>query len=182
MADVMPVMFDLDEVVEWICDHTPTLDDVETAFARVGRNAGPALLADLHYEGGLAPAWYAPLVPSVWNRAEWPQDHLPRDMWRELFAAAGYTVDGNRRGRPTAARTLYRGADEAHRDGWSWTDSKRQAQWFADRPIHNPPGQVWTAVVEPDRLLAHLTGKGGRRGESEWIVDTDGLRITPTTD
>jgi hypothetical protein len=117
------------------------------------------------------------MVPAVWSGAEHPLGYLDREAWSDLFWLAGYTYNGRRRARPRLPRRLYRGADEAHRDGWSWTDDRAVAKWFADRPMHHTPGRVWTAVVEPARLLARITTE--RPGEAEWVVDTDGLAIDP---
>jgi hypothetical protein len=41
-------------------------------------------------------------------------------------------------------------------------------------------GRVWTATVEPGRLLARITEH--RPGESEYVVDTDGLEIAALRD
>jgi hypothetical protein len=117
------------------------------------------------------------MVPAVWSGAEHPLGYLDREAWSDLFWLAGYTYNGRRRARPRLPRRLYRGADEAHRDGWSWTDDRAVAKWFADRSMHHTPGRVWTAVVEPARLLARITTE--RPGEAEWVVDTDGLAIDP---
>ena len=89
--------------------------------------------------------------------AEHPLASLYRAVWRDLFERAGYTHNARRRARPRLPRQLYRGADARPRDGWSWTDDRRAAEWFARRSMHSRPGVVWTAMVEPVRLLARLT-------------------------
>lgn len=174
--DALPFTTDPDELVQRLASSDPTLDDVETALSRAGRDHGPYLLWRLHEFGLLYPSDAASLVPDVWSAVEHPLDALTRDEWAELFHVAGYTYNGQRRARPRLPRVLYRGADAAHRDGWSWTDDRRLAHWFADR---RPGGRVWTATVEPGRLLARITTV--RAGESEYVVTTDGLTITSTT-
>ncbi|SDY27370.1 hypothetical protein SAMN05661080_02908 [Modestobacter sp. DSM 44400] len=176
--DVEHVITDAGELIDYLLDDQPdySCDELMTLLGRVGRNAGPAVVVSLYYEGLLDRHHAVVVVPDVWSGVEFPLVALERSDWRALFAFAGYTHNGRRRGRPRLPRTLYRGADEAHRDGWSWTDDRAQADWFTDRSIHREPGRVWRATVEPWRLLARIT-EG--RGESEYVVDTDGLTITP---
>lgn len=159
-------------------DGYPTLEQVEDALSWAGRNRGPAIVWELHDAGLLHPRDAQRLVPQVWQMVEFPMVALDRDDWADLFAfCGGYLHNGVRRGRPRLARTLYRGAHPEHRDGWSWTDDRALAQWFADDRLRRPGGQLWTATVEPARLLARITNV--RDGESEYVVNTDGLDITP---
>ena len=60
----------------------------------------------------------------------------------------------------------------------AWTDDRATAEWFARAGIRGrEASQVWTADVAPDRLLAWIH-EGGRR-ESEYVINTRGLRVVP---
>lgn len=180
MTGRLPVITDSAELVHWMAENEPDdgwqVDDLETACSRVGRNAGPALLIDLHREGVLTRALYVAMVGHVWSMAEWPLRQLEGHEWLELFHVAGYTRamedgPGRRWPRPRKPRTLYRGADEANRLGWSWTDNLETARWFANREVWKSPGQVWTLTVDPRWLLARID----TRKESEYVIDGGGL-------
>jgi hypothetical protein len=172
------LILDAEELVEYLLTEAPDydLDDLQMMLIRVGRNYGPYVVNELYCNGDLHPRQAQVVVPDVWSMVEHPLHALDRDEWRQLFNLAGYTHNGKRRAKPRKPRLLYRGADEEHRDGWSWTDDRDKAQWFADRIIHAEPGQVWQATVEPARLLARITDG---REESEYVVDTSGLAISP---
>ena len=175
----VPYVFTVEEMLTHFIDEGvyPTADDVETAGCRLGRNYYPALLCDLWGEGLLEPAVAAVVVPSAWSAVEWPNRAMTKDVWSLLFALAGYTVDGVPAERPEATMRLWRGALPGHRSGWSWTDDQQLAQWFAARIHNGGQGRVWTAEVEPERLLARLGEVVGRPGESEYVVDARGLTI-----
>lgn len=173
----IPVVFTVPEMVEYFMAQVwvPTADEIETAGARLGRNAYPVLVADLHAEGLLLPDVAAVVVPAAWSLVEFPNRTLSADLWRALFDLAGYTVEGVPASRPSEPLQLWRGALHEWRAGWSWTDDRDLAQWFADRPHNAGRGQVWTADVEPARLLARISEQ--RAGESEYVVDARGLEI-----
>lgn len=174
----IPILLDPDDLLDYLLGDPDPYDHEEllTALGRVGRDHGPYVVAVLHTWGELLPRHAGVVVPDVWSGVEHPLAALDRGAWRKLFDYAGYTFNGRRRARPRLSRVLFRGADEAHRDGWSWTDDRDLAQWFADRDMHKAPGRVWQATVDPSRLLARITSV--REGESEYVVDTDGLAIT----
>lgn len=70
---------------------------------------------------------------------------------------------------------LFRGCDPAARFGMSWTSDVEMARRFAVGDMRGrAAGQVYTATVEPQYLLAYL-GEVNGRSESEWVVDPDGL-------
>lgn len=173
----LPFTLDADELIHavtWDDAEIDSLDELEVAIARCGRNASPRIVADL-WDFDAVPRWWLPrLVTDAWCDAEFPMVQLDPDEWRHLFTAAGYTFDGRRRARPRKPARLYRGADHDHRDGWSWTTDLHQARWFANRPIHRSPGRVWVADVHPARMLAKI----GHRREGEVVVDTADLTIT----
>lgn len=174
----LPVILDPFELAEWMLDNEPsggwTVDQVLEACSQVGRNAAPGLFATLHHEGALLPAHHVALVAEVWSMAEYPLALLDADEWGYLFDLAGHTRlldDGSgfarRWPRPRKPRTLYRGASEDARLGWSWTDSPEVARWFANRPIWPTPGKVWTVTAPPSLLLARIDD----RKESEFVLD-----------
>ncbi len=178
----VPYVFTVDEMLWHFLEvGPPTADDIETALVRVGRNAGPALVLDLFDNGLLTAAAARRGVPHAWCMCEWPGRAVdPPHRWRDLFDLAGYTVDSVPSKRPTTPLTLYRGAVPEHRDGWSWTDDIQLAQWFAERPHNAGRGRIWTAVVEPSRLLARIITEG-RDGESEYVLDPSGLAVQLAT-
>jgi len=180
-----PLILDPHELIDYLLysSHPAVeLDDLEDMLVGVGRNAGPLVVFELYCNGELPQRWASVLIPDVWAMVEFPSVALEREEWRALFNYAGYTYKGRRRARPRNPRRLYRGADEAHRDGWSWTDDQGRAEWFAARFNHlGTPGQVWQAVVEPWRLFARIDHVR-LKGEREYVVDTDGLAITQAQD
>lgn len=175
----IPLLFTVDELVDFFAaDYgRVTVDDVGTALHRVGRNYGPALLEGLLVEDVLTADVATAHVGPVWSMAEYPDAYLDRATWRELFELAGYTCDGVPAERPTEVFTLYRGSVSERRDHWSWTDDIAVARGYAQGTAARRPsdGVVWTAQVEPWRLLA----RNLNRSEAEYVVDTDGLLIRP---
>lgn len=150
---------------------SPSRSEVARAVSIIGRVPAPRLLACLLWTKRLT-AEAATLAGEVWSECEFPNEALPMRDWRQIFDLAGFCVDGVPAERPTEPLTLYRGATESRRRLWSWTDDLKVAQKFTQNPTRGP-GSVWRAVVRPNRLLARQTG----RSESEWVVDTRGLKI-----
>ena len=156
----------------------PTPSEGWEALTRLDRNDEPLLLDHLLAEGLLTSQTAARCVSAAWCGCDYPNLVLPDYAWRRLFRLAGYTVECSPADRPHESLQLYRGAVPAYRRGWSWTEDRELAQWFADRARHQGPGLVWVARVAPWRLLARITAE--RRGESEYVVDTYNLRIVPS--
>lgn len=173
----LPYVFTVDEMLAHLVEHgEPTGEELSTALGRLGRNDGPALLFDLLHEG-LLTAETARLTGTTWNAAEYPDRAIPHQTWRELFTIAGYTRNGQPAERPAEPLQLYRGSVLERRGDWSWTDRLDVATGYAHGTrARRPLGKVWTADVEPWRLLARNEGKDNRH-ESEYVVDTDGLAI-----
>ncbi len=169
-----PFVSDVGEMLDYFLDHgSATAEEIEAAGVILGRNSYPALVSDLLWEGLLTPEAAAVVVPSAWLHVEFPNRALGDDEWAELFHLAGYTVDGVPAARPTGSMRLWRGALPEHRRGWSWTDDRALACWFANRPHNAGRSQVYVATVELGRLLARITG----RNESQYVVDTRGLPV-----
>lgn len=156
-----------------LAHHGATRDRLTAAFARVGRDHAPGLLLDLDWSTPLAPEVLAWAAPHAWSGVEHPLAALHAETWADWFARAGFTVEGVPADRPGQPVVVFRGADHAHRLGWSWTDDPDLARWFAERPRHRERGQVWRAAVAPWALLARITEQ--RPGENEWVVDPAGL-------
>lgn len=124
-----------------------------------------------------------PILGELYNGCPNPMRALPRETWRELFEHVGYTADGEPVIRPVDSLRLWRGAPADYRDSWSWTDDRELAQRFATlRARRWADSTVWTAVVEPWRLLAFMLGGyaiGDWAGSGrEYVVNTEGLTIT----
>ncbi|MFI6030713.1 hypothetical protein [Amycolatopsis magusensis] len=151
-------------------------DELAVALMRISGDDGPVLLDALYQHRLVSDQVLSCFVGLAWAGAEFPDRVLGRDRWRELFAAAGYTEDGLRVPRPTAPQRLYRGAVADRRADWSWTESRAVARTYAAGGFGGRlPGAIWTALVEPERLLARNTD----RDECEYVVDTAGLAIDP---
>lgn len=163
--------------------------DLGGAIIRLPLDLGPALLADLDAAGRLTDDLLVSSVASVWERSPYPQAVADLDLWAGWFARTGYVLDGHKPGhgrripRPHAALTLYRGSVPERRADWSWTPQRKIAERYAFGGIEGrPEGAVWTAHVEPDRLLARCLISGGYSDGGdplvdEYVVNTDGLVI-----
>lgn len=167
-----------DELVEHVASaaERPSADDIMGASCQVGRNHYPYLLASLYAEGLVDREVAAVVVPDAWSMVEFPNNALDEEEWESLFDEAGCTVDGVPAKRPNHHLHLWRGAIPECRNGWSWTDDRELAGWFAARPHNAGQGRVWTADVEPHRLLAKI-GMNVRPKESEYVVDARGLTV-----
>lgn len=166
---VLPVLLTVQEWIEWAPGQHLTDSVVESMLSYVGRNHGPELIFGMFERGMLTLEIARKVVSHAWSMAEFPLRALGEDDWLSLFEFTGYTADGSATARPRGALTLYRGAHDGGRYGWSWTDDPAVARWFADRPIYPTPGKVWVARVEPWALLARITNV--RDGESEYVLD-----------
>ena len=186
----VPVILNVEGLVNYFRERgKPTVRALRTALSRVGRNNKPKLLWRLYEEGLLTRPAARRHVGAAWSACEHPEwafdvdDDYGGEEWLYLFWLVGcYTVDGKRAPRPEQPLTLYRGAPRESQDGWSWTDDRDVAQWFADRFPDMPdrlPSFVWTATVEPWRLFCR--NHEDARGESEYVIDTSDLEITEAT-
>jgi hypothetical protein len=138
-------------------------------------NADRALpeLAKLHHAGCVTPALIRELLPWLWRNKP-DRVHLETTEILDLFRSTGLSSSGPRLGRRPLV--LYRGATEANRSGPSWTANPAIARYFAEfRQADGAVGEVWTAPMPPNRIVAFLAD------EDEFIVDLDGIehRITP---
>lgn len=121
-------------------------------------------------------------LAEAWKSAEYPEFAIGTEAWRVIFAHADGLVtdldaDEQRETPPVPSEPvrLYRGAITSRAAGMSWTGDQARAEWFADRwnGRLDDTAHVWTAVVEPERILARFV----RRNEDEYVVVTEGLDI-----
>lgn len=168
---------DPDLIASWIEAQTSiSRDDFEVALSRAGRVHGPFLLGLAWWGRKIETVTLTALVSGVWSEAEYPQRSLRLVDWRELFAAAGYTVDGQPAARPAEPVTLYRGAVHSRRRGWSWTADYETAQRFASGDLNGrQSGLVYVTSAPPLALLCGI--HVASRSEDEYVVDTRGLKI-----
>lgn len=167
---VCEALLELSESVEMSTERFLDLVD------RAGREAGPALLDSAFDDDLLDDRTLAAVIGDVWSGASRPEDQLPWATWTAMFTRVGYIEDGRPVDRPTGDLVLYRAASDKHRFRHSWTDRLEVAEQFltfGDRPRWSP--SVWTATVPSSQLLARITHI--RRGESEYVLETKGLRI-----
>ena len=135
-----------------------------------GRNALPDHLDDWdRHESPLDADDLHGLVVNAWSSAEFPERHLPRRRWTELFRRAGYAV-------PEEPLILYRGARSRRRFGMAWTTALTTARWFAERDVRSLGARsayVYRAWAPPVAVLCdvdQVEGDGGR-SEAEVVVD-----------
>ncbi|QVI26172.1 hypothetical protein MN2019_17880 [Mycolicibacterium neoaurum] len=134
--------------------------------------AAPAVIAAYDVLQTLldSPAYQHPrTVTQLWRTTKAPATAMTATMWRALFLRAGYSHNGQPAQRPTEAVQVFRGATEAGRFGMSWSTERHVAQRFT----RQPGGELWTATVQPQHLLAYLNHRGDP--EHEYVVDPAGL-------
>jgi len=152
--------------------------ELESLCLQAGRNNGPGLLLMAWGHKAISAEAVTALVGPIWSDAEFPQMCLSRRDWLELFAVAGYTVDGKAAPRPGAPVALYRGSDHSRRRRMSWTANREMAEWFATSLSRGRrPGCVYQTIAPPSSLLCFNGDGDNSRGESEYVVNTKGLII-----
>lgn len=151
-----------------------TADELERHHCRAGRIHRPGLLYFAWSLGRITVETLRTHLGAAWAMAEFPDRALTRTAWRELAAAAGYTIDGRPASRPAGPLRLWRGSVVERRRDWSWTDDRQVAERFAGGN-GRPPGVVWEVAAPPESLLWAYS----ERDECEHVVDTRGLKITP---
>jgi hypothetical protein len=159
-----------------------TLDEFETRLYRGRRNDGPALLFDAWFGRSISREVLTATIAGIWSGAEYPLTALGQQTWRELFDEAGYTVDGKLTDRPVGVTRLYRGSVPTLRRRWSWTTDRALAERFAHGYEHGGflgrmPGTVYVLDCPPTSLLCAIND----RQESEYVVDTRGLKVRETS-
>ncbi len=150
-------------------------DEFATLKLWQGRHHGPQLLYE-HWKSLSADDKKLALL-DVWIMVEWPTRSMPWQIWLDFFSQTGFISDNPDIKKPLQPLTIYRGAMKHKRKGMSWTQDIELAAWFANRIINNGKGYLYTTDIEPDYILAIITGKTDlcRSGESEVIVNPEGL-------
>ncbi|MFJ3856132.1 hypothetical protein ACIPRL_07895 [Streptomyces sp. NPDC090085] len=148
-------------------------EELDTLLALAGRVNGPRVLAEAWFGDVLSFDALSGVVGSVWSTAEYPDVSLDRDEWREMFAAAGFTVDGERAELPEGPVELWRGSVPDRRDDWSWSTEREIAEKYARGKFRRPPGRLYRVLAPSSALLCFNSG----RGESEYVVDVEGLDV-----
>lgn len=150
-----------------------TTTELQALIDRAGRSHGPNFLATAYSEGIIDDQVVTASISGIWSMTERPDRDLDHDTWRWLFGAAGFTVDGEQKPRPSGPMTLYRGSVPERRTDWSWSRDIKVALKFAAGVRGRPPGRLWVCSVPPESMLAINT----QRDEDEIVVDTRGLNI-----
>lgn len=152
--------------------------------ARAGRNDLPAILVEAYITAQLTePEDIGYAVCHAFAAAEWPGRIAPNEVWADLFTAGvhdtatEYLKDGEIRPRDELPDelTLYRGAQENHKAGMSWTTDREQALWFRNRFTSLFPANLYMVTWPSECVLATLD----RRNEHEVIVDPYYLGVFP---
>jgi hypothetical protein len=184
-VDELPFVWSAEEMVEqcaWLGVDWDE-DTLSCAISRVGRNESPALILDLWQSGVLEQVHLLPFgINDAWCSSERPLSQLDWPLWLGLLEDAGIVKGATwldagrvRKVRHKRPLRLYRGAPADWRLGPSWTSSLSVAETFATGRLRGRHlGTVWTAEVEPSRLLARITG----RDEDEYLIDTEGLEVS----
>jgi hypothetical protein len=167
---------------------SPRSDLWESISRMAGRNDLPELLWDAFKRrrfskdiDGLAVA-----ITDAWTSADWPLIRLDMIQWFKMFERTGYIVDGLRVSeRPAKPFRVYRAAIIGREKGFSWSEDIGVARFFKgytasrlrieDRHGKIVPHEIYTAIVQPQDLLARFTGKRGGRDENEWVLVGDRL-------
>ncbi len=150
-------------------------DIFATLMTRQGRNDGPMLLNE-HWPALSADDRKLALL-DAWITAEWPTLSIPWEIWLIFFKQTGFISDNPDIKKPLQPLTIYRGAAKHKKKGMSWTQDKELAVWFANRFKAIGKSYLYTTDIEPDYILAIITGETDlcRSGESEVIVNPEGL-------
>jgi len=140
-----------------------------------GRNDGPWLLDLWMAEAQIfSDGFLSDVLADIWCAAENPESGVPRATWRKWFQMAAYQ-------KPSGPLKVYRGATAHHRLGMSWTLSKKQATWFAQRytaATSGRPTHVYGAIADPDAVLCLVDEacSDGGRDEQEVVISPRRLR------
>ena len=166
-------LYTVDALVAWAYGRAEavTAGEFMTMACQMDGDEGPWLLYSLRDQ--LTPEALR-LTGFIWSGAEYPDRELEASVWLEMFEAGGYTHDGQPAERPKEPIRLYRGSVADRRLNWSWTERIEVAEKFAAGDRRGRPlGKVWTAEVEPWRLLC----RNDDRSEAEFVINTEGLHV-----
>jgi hypothetical protein len=145
--------------------------DLSGAIFRVGRNEAPGFLDQLWIRGAVTVEQLRVVLLDVWSGAEFPCRLLPRKIWLEWFAAAGF-LSGAGQPAPTQPVEVWR-SQVGRQLGLSWTRDHKIAVWFQERnQSRGLASRLLHGFARPASVLA-FCDKG--RAESEVIVHPRGI-------
>lgn len=145
-----------------------TPEGVQSFLLEFGPMGAPISMYYMAHAPGFPLKLLRPHAGRAWISARRPTLVMKWEAWKALYRRIGYTVDGAAAPRPTRPVRMWRGAHRNYRINQSWTTDRGLAAAFAQGPGRG----LWTALVEPDRMLATLA-----EAEPQTIVDTDGLTV-----
>lgn len=145
-----------------------TPDGVQDFLNQYGPMGTPISLYTMAHAPGFPLELVRPHAGRAWISARRPTLVMQWRAWKALYQRIGYTVDGVAAPPPSHPVRMWRGAHRNHRLNQSWTTERGLAAAFGQGPGRG----LWTALVEPERILATLAGN-----EPQSVVDTDGLRV-----
>lgn len=163
----VPTIVDVEELARQFseCDFSPKA--FEALEHRGAHRDAAHLLFKVAQARAVGTAELAAALSSVWAANGMPTTLLSVEQWRSLFAAHGYTRDGVTAKRPVGSLRLYRGAPAEGKLGMSWTFDPDVAEFYSSNWEEGEDDPIWTAVFEPEHLLACITW----RNEAEFVVD-----------
>ncbi|WP_157405120.1 hypothetical protein [Actinopolyspora halophila] len=123
--------------------HVCTPQEWESLLVGAGRDYGPVLLQKSWAYQVITQEIVAASIGGIWAMAEYPNQQLPPNTWRDLFQVAGYTVDGSPASRPETALELWRGSIVRRRRDWSWTSNRQVAERYARGAYGRPAGTLY---------------------------------------
>ncbi|MEU5417858.1 hypothetical protein [Streptomyces sp. NPDC020667] len=128
-------------------------DRLAELLLQAGRLNGPALLFDAWFGQVIDVGTLVAQVGRVWSMAEYPDAALDREVWRRLFATAGFTVDGRPAERPARLIELWRGSVPERRADWSWSACRAVAEGYATGSGARRPatGRLTASSLRPAR-------------------------------
>jgi len=166
---LVPHLFEAEEMASWIeVQRSFTAEAFELVESRIGHEDVAYVLSRAVKAGPFSTPELAAALTRVWSGDGKVSSMLSLDCWRLLFTKAGYAQDGVPAERPAKPICLYRGATVDGKLGMSWTSDLATARFFTI-PTDGDEGTIWTAVFEPEHLLAHITA----RDEAEFVVDPE---------
>lgn len=158
------------------CNEEIPTEQFRTILSRAGRTRGPEILFDHLVDGLISDDTVTAVAGDVWSDAEYPQS-LSDWAWRFIFSyTTSFTVDGVSTPLPTQPIRLYRGCAPERRRGFAWTSDVEVARRFATTGFSGRrSGNLYRVDAPQSALRFAITD----RDESEYVIDTARLRLTP---
>jgi hypothetical protein len=132
----------------------------------------PRVLLDATRAGRMPVEDLPELITFAWLHDDSPTSDIAESEWLEIFETAGFFSYPQSRSRPASGITVYRGATADRLCRMSWADDRSVACMLGRRHAWHGRAALYSAVVEPDAVLAFLW----RPGEG-WTVVVDVARL-----